>query len=126
MNKIEWWFPLDLSKSASNIMLDLKTGDTDKELNVVLCKGTTRLMLSDNDTATLKAKLPNGVSVSIECDVADNIIHCDVGSTITSASGIVECEIELQSADDASHITITPFFYLRISESIQRDARKEN
>lgn len=114
-------FTLDLSKSASDIMIDVKKGDTYKQLLISLREGSKQFLLSENDSATLYAKLPGGGTASSSCTITDNTICPDIISELTSAIGIVECEIRLSYQDNSSQTQTltTPSFYIRVNKSIE-------
>ena len=112
MNKVTDYITLDLGKSVSGIILDVLKGDTERQIVATLNKNGHPYTISSDVSASMKAHLPSGVVVSIECEVEDSVITADIDTDVTSMAGIVECEFCLTDTQE-SQIT-SPMFELRV------------
>lgn len=114
MNKVTDYITLDLGKSVSGIILDVLKGDTERQIVATLNKNGHPYTISSGVSASMKAHLPSGVVVSIECEVEDSVITADIDTDVTSMAGLAECEFCLTDTQE-SQIT-SPMFELRIKD----------
>lgn len=107
---------LDVRDFETQLTFSVKQGDTARRLEISLVDHTAPYEIDEGCYATFTARRSDNEFASESCVVAGNKIVCDLSPRLTSAAGIVLCEITLFSAD-GERLT-SPHFTMAVYSSV--------
>ena len=99
MKYTEHKFTLDVNRTASQVSISVKKGDTARRLLIGLTEGGYPYHLSSGCYAVFTAKKPDGHVVFNDCRLEDCVIRYDFTEQTVPVAGLMECEIILYGAD---------------------------
>ncbi len=114
---------LDMHDISSQVMLNVKQGDSARKIYIGLSDGGKPYMISADCTAVLRAMTPADTILFNDCIIQDNVIEYELTNLTCESVGIVECELILYGADSAQ-IT-SPRFSLMVDGIISPDGEVE-
>ena len=95
MNYTEHKFTLDVSKTASQVSLSVKKGDTARKLLISLMKSGYPYHITRDCYAVLAATKPDGYVIFNNCTIENCVIGYDFTAQTVAAVGLMNCEIIL-------------------------------
>ena len=95
MKYTEHKFTLDVNRTASQVSISVKKGDTARRLLICLTEGGYPYHLSSGCYAVFTAKKPDGHVVFNNCRIEDCVICYDFTEQTVPIAGLMECEIVL-------------------------------
>lgn len=107
---------LDIREFETQLTFSVKQGDTARRLEISLVDHTAPYDIGEGCYATFTARRSDNEFASDSCVVAGNKIICDISPRFTAASGLVQCEITLFSAD-GERLT-SPHFTMAVYSSV--------
>lgn len=121
---------LDIHKSAVQVCIVMKQGDTGRKICFTLSESGAEYVISQNCGAVLRAKKPDGSFLYNSCSIDYNngVVIYDVTAQTTAAVGIVECELRLydrqtNKEDVTQVIAITsPRFIIQVDAQALSDS----
>lgn len=93
MNYTEHKFTLDVSKTASQVSLSVKKGDTARKLLISLMKRGYPYHITRDCYAVLAATKPDGHVIFNNCTIENCVIGYDFTPQTVSAVGLMSCEV---------------------------------
>ncbi|MBQ6262129.1 MAG: BppU family phage baseplate upper protein [Clostridia bacterium] len=120
MNGSVYSISLDLHHTVAPHVLPVKQGDTARYLNVSLTEDGAPYALTEDCTAILYAKLPDGTVRRQNMAVEKSGVFSVIPSDWTYAAGDVECEVRIKgTVGSASGKTVTsPKFSILVGEAV--------
>ena len=100
MNSSNYKLFLDVQKAVSGKQLEVKQGDTKRELWVTLTDGDAPYSITEECYAVFTAAKPDGTFIANPCRILGNTIVYDLTPQTLAAAGYCDCEIRLYGADD--------------------------
>lgn len=98
MNLVTYNLTLDYHEIAAQALFLMKKADTARRIVATLSEGGDPYEIAPASYALFTAHKPNGGVVTLNCDILDNSIVCDITEAITALPGKVDCEIKLYDA----------------------------
>lgn len=124
MNFSNYRVSLDMHDTSSQVMLNVKQGDSARKICFSLTDGGRPYKISADCTARLRAKTSSGTILFNDCTIKDNVIEYTLTSATCKNVGIVECEVTLYGAD--SNKITSPHFSLIVEGVITSDNEVES
>ena len=115
MNYSIYRVSLDMHDTSSQVMLNVKQGDSARKIHISLTDGGRPYKITADCTARLRARTSNGAILFNDCDIKDNVIEYTLTNETCKNVGIVECEVTLYGADS---IEITSARFSLIVEGV--------
>lgn len=112
-------FTLDIQKTDSGKLLEVKRGNTAVQLCMSLTDGGIPYRISEGLTAVFTARKPDGAALFNDCTIEDNDILYDFTGQTVNVTGIVSAEIRLYSGDDL--VLTTERFELAVDDTVYPD-----
>jgi hypothetical protein len=100
MNSSNYKLSLNVQKAVSGKQLEVKQGDTKRELWVTLTDGDAPYSITEECYAVFTAAKPDGTFIANPCRILGNTIVYDLTPQTLAAAGYCDCEIRLYGADD--------------------------
>ena len=100
MNSSNYKFSLNVQQAVSGKQLEVKQGDTKRELWVTLTDGDAPYSITEECYAVFTAAKPDGTFIANPCRILGNTIVYDLTPQTLAAAGYCDCEIRLYGADD--------------------------
>lgn len=98
MNLVTYNITLDYHEIEAQAILFTKEADTARRIKATLSEDGDPYEIAPACNALFTAHKPNGGVVTLNCDIVDNTIICDITEAITALPGKVDCEIKLYDA----------------------------
>ena len=115
MNYSKYRVSLDMHDTSSQVMLNVKQGDSARKIYISLTDGGRPYKITEDCTARLRARTSLGTILFNDCDIKDNVIEYTLTNETCKNVGIVECEVTLYGADS---IEITSARFSLIVEGV--------
>lgn len=116
MNASIYRISLDIHEPHSSVCLDVKRGDTSRNILAMLTDGGSRYRISEECYAVFMARKPDGKIVTNDCSINGNTIIYEMTPQTTAAAGVAECEIQLYGA--GGKLITSPSFLLMIHDTL--------
>ncbi|MBR3422851.1 MAG: BppU family phage baseplate upper protein, partial [Clostridia bacterium] len=120
MNGSFYSISLDLHRAVAPHVLPVKQGDTGRYVRVALTEDGEPYRLTEDCSAKLYAKLPDGSVRRQNMAIGENTVRSVIPSEWTYATGEIECEIQVKgtvgSAD--GKIVTSPKFSILVGEAV--------
>lgn len=94
-------FCLDIHKTTAQCNLDVKKGDTARELLITLTENGKPYLTGEDCRAVFTARKADGNYLYNECEIKDNTVKYVFTEQTAAAEGVMQCEIALYGADGA-------------------------
>ncbi len=105
MNTSKQYIQLDLNGQSSMEYVEVRQGDTAKVVSARLTESGTPYELTDDVTAVLAARKPDGSYLYTPAAQADNRLEATLPATFTAAVGMLRACFRLTGTDEAALIT---------------------
>lgn len=121
MNDSKYWISLGFQDTESSVSLRVKKGDTSRKVYISLTDGGMPYHISDGCYAAFTAEKPDGNIVYADCSIDECTIVYDMNDTphLTTATGVVNCEVRLYGPDDG--LLTTSMFKILVDDTIYED-----
>ena len=114
MNYTEHKITLDVQKPVSTTSICVKKGDTAHRLLINLAEGGYPYHIAEGCTAAFSAVKSDGKVIFNECAIDGDVIIYDMTDQTTSATGIVNCEIQIYGA--GGDLLTSATFYIIVDD----------
>ena len=95
MERTEHKITLDVHKTVSTTSVSVKKGDTAHRLLIILSEGGYPYHIGEDCTAVFSAVKPDGTTIWNDCTISGDVVIYDMTEQTTSATGVVNCEIQI-------------------------------
>lgn len=95
MERTEHKITLDVHKTVSTTSVSVKKGDTAHRLLITLSEGGYPYHIGEDCTAVFSAVKPDGTTIWNDCTISGDVVIYDMTEQTTSATGVVNCEIQI-------------------------------
>lgn len=95
MNSAIYRLTLDVLESVSREQIEVRRGDTLRELYLTLTEGRTPYRIAQGCAVELAALRPDGSMALGSCQVADNVVRCRLPAAALQLAGQVQCELRV-------------------------------
>jgi len=116
MNYATHKISLDIHKPESQVVLDMKRGDTGRKIIISLTEDGRPYSLTADCSAVFKAKKPDGHNIYCDCDIKSNVIVYNVSAQTTTSLGEVECEVMLYN--EIGVLITSPRFMIIVNDTV--------
>ena len=116
MNYSVYRVSLDIHDVGASFALNLKSEDTQRQIHATLMEKGSPYEITEDVSADIATKLPDGSVVKEGCTIKDNVIIYEMSEQVSAVSGKATCEFIL--TDTSGHRLTTPGFCLIISPNI--------
>lgn len=111
---------LDCGKSGNQASIYVKKGDVKTwQLSIFLYNNSIPYELAEDATVVLRAVKPDGTLVYNDCTISGNIIKHLMPAQMMTATGTVECELDVYGSDN--EVLFSPEFSAYISDVLASD-----
>ena len=114
MNYTEHKITLDVHKPVSTTSICVKKGDTAHRLLINLAEGGYPYHIAEGCTAVFSAVKSDGKTIFNNCTIDGDVIIYDMTDQTTSATGIVNCEIQIYGA--GGDLLTSATFYIIVDD----------
>lgn len=114
MNYTEHKITLDVHKPVSTTSICVKKGDNAHRLLINLAEGGYPYHIAEGCTVAFSAVKPDGTVIFNECTVDGDVVIYDMTDQTTSATGIVNCEIQIYGA--GGDLLTSATFYIIVDD----------
>ena len=114
MNYTEHKITLDVHKPVSTTSICVKKGDNAHRLLINLAEGGYPYHIAEGCTAAFSAVKSDGTVIFNECTVDGDVVIYDMTDQTTSATGIVNCEIQIYGA--GGDLLTSATFYIIVDD----------
>ena len=101
MERTEHKFTLDVHKTVSTTSVSVKKGDTAHRLLIILSECGYPYHIGEDCTAVFSAVKPDGTTIWNDCTIDKDVVIYDMTEQTTSATGVVNCEIQIYDPNGA-------------------------
>lgn len=119
MNASIYRISLDIHEPYSNVSLDVKRGDTNRKIHIMLTDGGFPYHISEECYAVFTATKPDGNIVFNHCSIEGNTIIYELTPQTVAVEGLAECEVKLYGADDK--LLTSSCFNLVVNETVYNE-----
>ena len=119
MNNSIYKFSLDVHETASQVVIELKQGDTAREFQISLTENGRPYIITEKCYAVFTALKADRNKIYHDCVIDGNIIHYVTKPQTTSAVGESLCEIQLYGENDS--LLTSPSFIMLVYEKVYKD-----
>lgn len=116
MNYTEHKITLDVHKPVSTTSICVKKGDNAHRLLINLAEGGYPYHIAEGCTAAFSAVKSDGKVIFNECAIDGDVIIYDMTDQTTSATGIVNCEIQIYGA--GGDLLTSATFYIIVDDRV--------
>lgn len=109
-------FCLDIHKTTAQCNLDVKKGDTARELLITLTENGKPYLTGEDCRAVFTARKADGNYLYNECEIKDNTVKYVFTEQTAAAEGVMQCEIALYGADEA--LITSPRFDICVDSTV--------
>ena len=124
MNYSIYRVSLDIHDTSSQVMLNVKKGDSKRKILITLTDGGKPYAIASDCSAVFRAKKPDGTVLYNDCTISNNVITYSLTNQTSASVGVVECEVTVYGGDNRQ-IT-SPRFALCVEDSICSDSEIES
>lgn len=100
MKKSTYSNSLDIHSTKVQTSFNAIKGDTKREIRFVLTEKNKPYKIASSCTARFDAKLPGNAAIHTPATIEGNEIVVELSNVVTSAAGIVQCEVTLLGAEN--------------------------
>lgn len=115
---------LDVHSANTQKRLNVKKGDTIRQLCISLTENGKPYIIQEDCTAVFRAKKPDGNVIYNSCTIEDNVIYHVLTTQTLEAVGLVRCEIQLLGSS-GNQIT-SPVFEILSIDNLYDDSEVES
>ena len=116
MERTEHKLTLDVHKPVSATSICVKKGDTAHRLMINLAEGGYPYHIAEGCTAVFSATKPDGKTIFNNCTIDGDVIIYDMTDQTTSATGVVNCEIQIHDAN--GDLLTSATFYIIVDDRV--------
>lgn len=99
MNYSIYRVSLDMHDTSSQVMLNVKQGDSARKIYISLTDGGRPYKITEDCSARLRAKTTANAILFNDCSIKDNVIEYTLTNETCKNVGIVECEVTLYGSN---------------------------
>lgn len=109
-------FSLDIHKTASQVSLSCRRGDTARKLYITLTEGGVPYKIAEKSYVVLSAEKPDHNVLFDHCAVENGVITYEFTEQTANAAGSMVCEIRVYGSDN--QVLTSAFFFLIVTNTV--------
>lgn len=109
-------FSLDIHKTASQVSLSCRRGDTARKLYITLTEGGAPYKIAEKSYVVLSAEKPDHNVLFDHCAVENGVITYEFTDQTANAAGPMVCEIRVYGSDN--QVLTSAFFFLIVTNTV--------